>query len=151
MEYDIITQNTALDLIWLLQENQLSVEELTRVCLERINTYDGKNGLNSVAEINDDVLEQARKLDSIPAEERGMLAGLPILVKDNIDVSGMHTTAGSAALSDNLPLYDAPIIANLRQNGALILGKANMTELANYTSEEMPNGFSSRGGQVICA
>jgi len=63
----------------------------------------------------------------------------------------MHTTAGSLALSDNLAKEDAPVIANLRSNGALILGKTNMTEFANYTAYNMPGGYSSRGGQVIHA
>ena len=70
------------------------------------------------------------------------------MVKDNIDVAGLHTTAGSLALSDNVATRDAPVIANLRRHGALILGKTNMTEFANYTGERMPNGYSSRGGQV---
>ena len=80
-------------------------------------------------------------------DERESL-GLPILVKDNIDVAGLHTTAGSLALSDSVATRDAPVIANLRRHGALILGKTNMTEFANYTGERMPNGYSSRGGQV---
>ena len=76
------------------------------------------------------------------------LFGLPVLVKDNIDVAGLHTTAGSLSLADNIAFHNAPIIANLRKNGALILGKTNMTEFANYTTQNMPNGYSSRGGQV---
>ena len=76
---------------------------------------------------------------------------MPILVKDNIDVKGFHTTAGSLALADNMALNDAPIIQNLRRNGAVIIGKSNMTEFANYVSTKMPGGYSSRGGQVIHA
>ena len=79
------------------------------------------------------------------------LSGMPILVKDNIDVKGFHTTAGSLALADNMALNDAPIIQNLRRNGAVIIGKSNMTEFANYVSTKMPGGYSSRGGQVIHA
>lgn len=103
---------------------------------------------NGGAELNKDAVKQARKMDSMKTDrDRGMF-GLPVLVKDNIDVAGLHTTAGSLALADNIAERDAPIIANLRRNGALILGKTKMTEFANYTTQGMPGGFSSRGGQV---
>ena len=81
----------------------------------------------------------------------GSLAGVPVLVKDNIDVEGFPTTAGSLALEDNLAMNDAVVIRNLRRNGAVIIGKTNMTEFANYVSPQMPCGYSSRGGQVIHA
>ena len=73
---------------------------------------------------------------------------MPVLVKDNIDVKGLHTVAGSLALADNIACEDAQIIKKLRRNGAVIIGKTNMTELANYTTEGMHGGYSSRGGQV---
>ena len=103
----------------------------------------GKNGLNCIAEL----------VDSLPAQPDASLplAGMPVLVKENIDVRGLHTTAGSLALADNLAAADAPIVRNLRKNGAVILGKTNMTEFANFVAEGMPGGYSSRGGQVIHA
>ena len=142
-----IYEMSAIELADAIQRRQIGIEELTRTYLERIARYDGPNGLNAVAELNDDVIAQARKLDACQDGRAGVF-GLPILVKDNIDVAGLHTTAGSLALSDNVATRDAPVIANLRRHGALILGKTNMTEFANYTGERMPNGYSSRGGQV---
>lgn len=131
-----------------IQKKNIGVEEATRAYLERIEKYDQPSGLNTVAEINEAAIEQARRLDSAKTGQDSLLFGLPILVKDNIDVQGLHTTAGSLALSDNIARNNAPVIENAVRNGAVILGKTNMTEFANYTSQSMPNGFSSRG--VLC-
>lgn len=136
---------TAVQLRKGIREKVFSVEELVKRYLDRIERYDSE--LNTISELNPLVLEQAKEMDL--REIRDLpLFGLPILVKDNFDVAGLHTTAGSLALSDNLAKRDAPVIANLRRNGALILGKTNMTEFANYTTQNMPNGYSSKGGQV---
>lgn len=139
---------TAMDIAREIREKRLGVEELTRAYIERIEKFDGPNGLNSVSELNDNIIAQAKKMDSIKFDRSGVMFGLPLLIKDNIDVWGLHTTAGSLALADNIAKKDAHIIANLRRNGALILGKTNMTEFANYTGNNMPGGYSSRGGQV---
>lgn len=139
---------TARDLVMAIRDRRIGVEELTKEYLKRIEKYDGPAGLNTVAELNENVIEQARKMDSMKSGRSGAVFGLPVLVKDNIDVCGLHTTAGSLALKDNVAVKDAHIIENLRRNGALILGKTNMTEFANYTGENMPGGYSSRGGQV---
>lgn len=128
-----------------MRAGRLRAEALVQAYLERLERYGGRDGLNVLVERNPHVLEDARALDGRQKRD-GVLFGLPILVKDNIDVEGLHTTAGSFALRDNLAEHDAPVIRNLRRAGALILGKANMTEFANYTSSKMPNGFSSRGG-----
>lgn len=134
-----------------IKKRDIGVEELTRAYLERIDKYDGPEGLNSIAELNEKVIIEARKMDSASSNRDSAMFGLPVLIKDNIDVAAMHTTAGSLALADNIADKDAHIIMNLQRNGALILGKTNMTEFANYTTENMPGGYSSRGGQVINA
>jgi len=113
--------------------------------LENATRIGGKSGLNCIAGL----IEKAnvKQIVSKSASE-GPLAGVPVLVKDNIDVAGFPTTAGSLALEDNLATNDAPVIRNLRRNGAVIIGKTNLTEFANYVSPRMPGGYSSRGGQV---
>lgn len=137
---------TATELRAAIQKKQIGIEELTRCYLERIGQYDHQ--LNTIAEINESALEQARALDSKKADRDALLFGLPVLVKDNIDVAGLHTTAGSLALSDNLARAHAAVVENVLRNGGVILGKTNMTEFANFTTQGMPNGYSSKGGYV---
>ena len=107
--------------------------------------------LNAVLEWNPDAeaaaaaLERELEITGL----RGPLHGVPVLLKDNIDTAdGTHTSAGTLALADRFALKDALIAARLRAAGAVLCGKTNMTELANYMTEGMPNGYSSRGGQV---
>lgn len=109
----------------------------------------GKEGLNCIAELDETAVAETGECEKNSPHQP--LFGVPILVKDNIDVKGFHTTAGSLALADNMAFSDAPVIRNLRRNGAVIIGKSNMTEFANYVSTKMPGGYSSRGGQVIHA
>lgn len=139
---------SAVELAHAIKNKRIGVEELTRAYIERIEKFDGPNGLNSIGELNENAIVQAKKMDSTKTGRDGVMFGLPVLVKDNIDVCGLHTTAGSLALSDNIAKKDAPIIANLRKSGVLILGKTNMTEFANNTGINMPGGYSSSGGQV---
>lgn len=127
----------------------MRIYEATRQALERAKALGGKDALNCIAEPDPTALAQARVLNE--QKGSGPLYGVPVLIKDNVDVQGLHTTAGSPALADNLAAVDAPIVRNLRKNGAVILGKTNMTEFANHTTVGMPNGYSSGGGQVIHA
>jgi len=135
------------------QENKLTIKQVVLEFLSRIAKIDScEGGLKSVIEVNPDALNIAAVLDqNMPSGELPPLYGIPVLVKDNINTGDrLHTTAGSVALHDNYALCDSHIVERLRKAGAVILGKANMTEFANYMSRDgMPSGYSSRGGQVI--
>ncbi|HWI60900.1 MAG TPA: amidase [Symbiobacteriaceae bacterium] len=136
-----------------MAEGRLTSEELTLLYLERIATIDKQGpALNAVLEINPEALFIARALDQERRKTgpRGPLHGIPVLLKDNIDTGDkLHTSAGSLALATSYAPRDAFVAAQLRKAGAVILGKANMTEFANFMTEGMPSGYSSRGGQVI--
>jgi len=130
----------------------LTSEQLTQLYLNRIAAYD-KQGptINAFTTINPDALQTAKQLDQERQLKgpRSPLHGIPILLKDNIDTYDMPTTAGSLALAESIPPDDALITKQLRDAGAVILGKANLTEFANFMSFNMPNGYSARGGQVL--
>ena len=144
---DILSLNVS-ELLPLLNSGELSAEAVMSAYLERLEAHNPR--LRAVLEVNPQALEQARALDALPAGARGLLHGLPVLVKDNIGtVSPLHTTAGSALLADHQPTTDAPIVVRLRQAGAIVIGKANMTEWANFMTLGMPNGYSSHGGQTV--
>jgi len=133
-----------------LAARKLGASELTRAYLDRIDAIDRAGpALNSVREVNPDALAIAASLDGKRPTKRRPLAGIPILVKDNIATGDrQHTTAGSLALADARAKADAPLVARLRAAGAVILGKANLTEFANILAIGMPSGYSSLGGQV---
>jgi amidase len=124
-----------------------SSEALCALYLKRIREIDeGGPALRAVIEVNPDALDIARKLDRGP--RRGPLHGVPILIKDNIDTADkMMTTAGSLALAGPPPKKDATVAAKLRQAGAVILGKTNLSEWANFRSNRSTSGWSARGGQ----
>jgi amidase len=123
---------------------------LTRSYLARIEAYDRAGpALNSVRQTNPDALAIAGKLDGVKPSKAQPLAGVPILVKDNIATGDKQpTTAGSLALEGARAKADATVVKQLRAAGAVILGKANLTEFANILAIGMPSGYSSLGGQV---
>ncbi len=133
-----------------LHAREISCVELCRFYLERIKKYGMQDNLNCVLAVNQGALDEARELDRL-GPEGFPFYGLCVLLKDNIDVKGMATTAGSVALKDNIADFDAPFVRTLREKGAVILGKTNMTEFANFLTQGMPGGFSSLGGQVVNA
>ena len=130
-----------------------NIETVTQWYLSRIQAID-KNGpkLNAVIEINPDAIAIARQLDIEykSGKIRGPLHGIPILIKDNIDTADqMMTTAGSLALIGNKATQDAFIVKKLREAGAVLLGKTNLSEWANFRSSRSSSGWSSRGGQTL--
>src|ERR1700712_1588880 len=138
------------DIVHALADGRITATALTKFYLARIEAYD-RDGpmLNSVRELNPDALTIAGKLDGIKPSVKRPLAGVPILVKDNIATGDKQpTTAGSLALEGARARKDATVVKLLRNAGAVILGKANLTEFANILALEMPSGYSSLGGQV---
>jgi amidase len=135
-----------------MEAGELTARELVRLYLERIQTIDQAGPrLNAVIELNPEALEIAARLDAERAagKVRGPLHGIPILLKDNIDTADwMTTTAGSLALEGSVAAQDAFLAERLREAGAIFLGKANLSEWANFRSTHSISGWSSRGGQV---
>ncbi|KAA0942127.1 amidase [Sporosarcina sp. ANT_H38] len=132
-----------------MSSGELSAEELTFMYIDIIS-YRNKN-INAVLELNPQAVQIARELDLERLEKgaRSLLHGIPILLKDNMGTNDMmHTSCGSLALKDFYAAEDAFLVKKLRDAGAVILGKTNMTEWANFMSDRMTNGWSSRGGQV---
>ena len=129
-----------------LSAGELSAVELTQSCLDRIAAVDPAVG--AVLAVLPDALEQAAASDAHRRLDRPRpLEGVPVLVKDNIAVTGLPTTAGSHALADSRPT-DAPVAARLRAAGAVIVGKTNLSEWANFRSTASTSGWSAVGGQT---
>lgn len=128
-----------------------SVQDVVKFYLDRIEKIDNSGPkLNAVLSINPKAMEIARNLDkNIDSENLPPLFGIPILLKDNIDTKdGMANTAGSRIMKNSYPERDAPLVAQLREAGAVILGKANLSEWANFHSDKSSSGWSGLGGQT---
>lgn len=128
-----------------------TIEEVTKAYLQRIEELD-KNGpeLNSIIKVNPKALETARQLDEELANgnKRGPLHGIAVVLKDNVDMKGMATTAGARIMENAMPPDDAFITQKLQEAGAIILGKANLSEWANFHSSFSSSGWSGLGGQT---
>jgi amidase len=135
-----------------MQRGEISSEELVKWYLRRIETIDRAGPqLNAIIETNPDALETARALDREwhVSGPRGPLHGIPVVLKANIDTADqMHTSAGSLALAEHVPPADAFLVKRLRDAGAILLGKANLSEWANFRSSHSSSGWSSVGGQT---
>jgi amidase len=134
-----------------IKEGKLSYEKLTKFYLYRIRKFDRENSisLNSVISINPDVINEAIEADNTEFEvEPHTIFGMPILLKDNINTSGIPTTAGAVALENNM-VNDAFIVERLKEKGAIILGKSNLSEWAYFFCGDCPSGYSAIGGQTL--
>jgi amidase len=135
-----------------MQSGQFTAHSLVEKYLQRIDEVDKRGpAINSVIEINPDAPASAAALDKErkAGRSRGLLHGIPILIKDNIDTADrMMTTAGSLALVGARPAQDAFIVRRLREAGAVIIGKTNLSEWANFRSSHSTSGWSGRGGQT---
>src|SRR5882762_10435347 len=135
-----------------MASGKYTAQSLVRKYLNRIEDID-KHGpaINSIIELNPDALSIAADLDKERKAKgpRGPLHGIPVLIKDNIDTHDrMTTTAGSLALGGSIPLQDSSVAGRLRDAGAVILGKTNLSEWANFRSSHSSSGWSGRGGQT---
>ncbi|MES2646291.1 MAG: amidase [Bacteroidota bacterium] len=147
-----LNEATIDDLQQKMQAGTLTSKSITELYLKRIETVDKAGpALNAVIEVNPDALAIAGQMDAErkAGKIRGPLHGIPVLIKDNIDSADkMMTTAGSLALVGNIASKDAFIVSQLRKAGAVLLGKTNLSEWANFRSSRSCSGWSSRGGQT---
>ncbi len=146
-----LEEATVAELSSMMQSGQMSSEQITNWYLARIRTIDPQ--INSMIEINPDAIAIAREKDRERRTSKflkGSLHGIPVVIKDNIDTADkMKTTAGSLALVDApTPKQDAFIVTRLRENGAVIIGKTNLSEWANFRDNDSISGWSGRGGQT---
>ncbi|MCI9887768.1 amidase [Micrococcales bacterium 31B] len=138
---------TATAVLAALRAREVTSAQLVDRYFERIARY---AVINAVRSINPLAREEAAASDARrQAGHARVLEGLPILLKDNLDTADLPTTAGSIALARHRPRADAPVVARLREAGAIVLGKVNLSEFANFLTYSMPNGYSSLGGQVL--
>src|SRR5689334_5064767 len=141
----ILAVTVALTASSALAQQPRPAESNVRAALERIAAVDRE--LHSVIAVDPTAIDQAKRIDA--QGRHGLLAGMPVLLKDNIEAAGpLPTTAGSLALANNVTNRDAPLVARLRAAGAIILGKTNLSEWANIRSSNSISGWSAVGGQT---
>tara|TARA_E500000178_G_scaffold172877_1_gene172123 strand:+ start:715 stop:2343 length:1629 start_codon:yes stop_codon:yes gene_type:complete len=157
--YDVSYHNSIKDLIINqditsiqshISKGKFNYEDLVKFYLYRIYKFEMDKDLylNSIISLNPEIINEAKELDKNNNPDN-LLYGIPILVKDNINVEGMVTSAGASVFKDNLIDANAIVIKNLKINNALILGKLNMSEWAYYFCRPCPVGYSSLGGQTL--
>jgi amidase len=143
--FDIVEASIT-DLQLALESGRVTSRELVRLYVDRINRYDAR--INAVAYLSPTALDEAEALDRERAAGlvRGPLHGIPIAVKDILNTRNMPTTGGAVAFEGIVPPYDAPVVADLRRAGAIILAKTTLTELANWVTVGMPANYSGLFG-----
>ena len=155
---DAILEKSIAGLQQAVADGELTYEEITLFYLQRIKTLDqSRHGFNSVSGIAPDAVAQARERDlelkkRLSAGETGapsLLFGIPVMLKDNINAAGMPASAGAAAFAEFTPENDSAIVKALKQQGAVILGKNNLSEFAYFVSSVMPSGYSGAKGQTV--
>ncbi|RXG29031.1 amidase family protein [Leeuwenhoekiella marinoflava] len=148
----LIFEKTIPEIQQAVADGKLTYEELTLFYLSRIKKYDRNNelSLNSIIALNPKVLDESGELDANRPKELDLYSiyGMPVLLKDNINAAGMPTTAGAVVFENN-NTGDAYITQKLKENGALILGKANLSEWAYFFCGDCPSGYSAVGGQTL--
>ncbi len=144
---DLMEQKTIAEIEQAVKNKAFTYEELVAYYLINIKELDqSEMGNNAVSEINPNAIKEARKYDN--TAEEFPLKGIPVLAKENINTKDMPTSSGTHALKDFVPASDAPVIEELKANGAIILGKANLSELSNFMSQKNPSGYSAKKGQT---
>ena len=135
-----------------IESGSLTYEKLTQWYLFRIVKFenDSTKALQAIIDINPEAVNEARELDEKRVENNHPIYGMPILIKDNINLEGIPTTAGAYALRSNMT-SNAFIVNRIIENGGIILGKTNLSEWANYLCQGCPNGYSAVGGQTLNA
>jgi amidase len=133
-----------------ISEDKFSYEDLVKFFIYRIYIHESDKSLylNAIISLNPNVITEARELDN-SSEKDNLLYGIPILIKDNINVKGLATTAGASVFKNNYVDNNAFVINQLKENNVLILGKLNMSEWAYYFCRPCPVGYSSLGGQTL--
>jgi amidase len=148
----LILEQNIISLQESIANEDLTYRELTLFYIYRIKKFDRENdlSLNAIISLNPNVVTQAIEMDANRKKMDSMhpIYGMPILLKDNINASGMSTTAGAIAMKENVT-SDAFIVQKLKENGALILGKTNLSEWAYFFCGECPSGYSAVGGQTL--
>ncbi|EGO5966648.1 amidase [Enterococcus faecalis] len=147
----LIIEKNITELQQAIADGALTYEELTAFYLDRILQFDQiDNGMNSISEINPQAIKEAKAFDQQASQTpKKPLYGIPVTLKENINTTNMISSAGAYALRTFKPKEDAEVVKKLTEAQTLILGKVNLSELANYMSMKAPSGYSSKHGQTL--
>ncbi len=143
----LMKQKTIAEIQKSVKDKKITYKELVAYYLINIKEIDqSEMGNNAVSEVNPNAIKQAEKYDAMAKDLP--LKGIPVLAKENINTNDMPTSSGVYALRDFIPKNDAAVIKELKANGAIILGKTNLSELSNWMSQKNPSGYTSKKGQT---